>query len=390
MVDKGISITIAYYDYGYSDGENSNHHLKSDYIKLLPLKKNSIITMLKNFLIKRKFSLQECLFYSYRQSKVIQQELSANKYDIILVDMIRMAPLVENINFPVKLIEYDDLLSSRYSRMREVKTDEFNLLGTYSNKFPIIFSRFAVSLKNFLLKYEGKKILSRENMLSKKFDRISFTSRLEADEFKLRINYNKRVYDNPPSIKACPTVTSASAVGSADFIFIGNLKSNHNLACLDNLTRIFKDARLINVRLKVYGDYDERAIKTCENQENILLCGKIINLSEKLQQAKCLIAPFSFGTGIKIKIIEAMQYKTLVITNSIGAEGIPISSDIHFINCSTDEEYISNILKINSYNKNDKFITDITSAANNLIQEKFADNIVSDNFMKFLRGDDEK
>lgn len=39
MVDKGISITIAYYDYGYSDGENSNHHLKSDYIKLCHLKK---------------------------------------------------------------------------------------------------------------------------------------------------------------------------------------------------------------------------------------------------------------------------------------------------------------------------------------------------------------
>ncbi|WP_172731098.1 glycosyltransferase family 4 protein [Pluralibacter gergoviae] len=92
-------------------------------------------------------------------------------------------------------------------------------------------------------------------------------------------------------------------------------------------------------------------LKLVKNKENILLCGKIINLSEKLQQAKCLIAPFSFGTGIKIKIIEAMQYKTLVITNSIGAEGIPISSDIHFINCSTDEEYISNILKINSYNK---------------------------------------
>ncbi|MCP5910324.1 hypothetical protein NL326_27350, partial [Klebsiella pneumoniae] len=80
-----------------------------------------------------------------------------------------MAHLVEEIKFPVKLLEYDDLLSTRYKRMRDVQSDSFNLLGTYASKYPVFFSKIAVYLKDFLLMYEEKKIYKRENSLANKF-----------------------------------------------------------------------------------------------------------------------------------------------------------------------------------------------------------------------------
>ncbi|HCT9078342.1 TPA: glycosyltransferase family 4 protein [Klebsiella pneumoniae] len=388
MQDNGYNVTLAYFD----DGQIKEDLIKQDpllsKVKLYPLKKVGALSFFYNLLFKRKLAIQECLFYSKKQSDRIQNKLLTDGFNILLVDMVRMAHLVEEIKFPVKLLEYDDLLSTRYKRMRDVQSDSFNLLGTYASKYPVFFSKIAVYLKDFLLMYEEKKIYKRENSLANKFNRFSFTSKLEANDFKKRINYSGKVYDNPP----CLSTTEDHNYKHEkidDFIFVGNLKSNHNLSCLKNLVRIFSNDEIKNVNINVYGDYDQRAEIICNGVNNITLCGRVVDLHEKLYQAKCLVAPFSFGTGIKIKIIEAMQCKTLVMTNSIGAEGIPMTAGKDYLLCENDDDFIRNILMINNVNYNDKKMNDIILSAYEIISKNYSDIVVSNNFIEFLRGPNE-
>lgn len=93
-----------------------------------------------------------------------------------------MAYLVENYKGK-KLLEYDDLLSMRYQRMSEQFNDKINLLGTYSEKYPLFMTSLIKPFRKIVLGLEAKLIGGREIELANKFDAISFTSPVEAAVF---------------------------------------------------------------------------------------------------------------------------------------------------------------------------------------------------------------
>jgi len=45
------------------------------------------------------------------------------------------------------------------------------------------------------------------------------------------------------------------------------------------------------------------------------------------------------GTGIKVKVIEALSAGIPVLTNDIGIEGIPAENGINYFHCSEPEDY---------------------------------------------------
>jgi glycosyltransferase involved in cell wall biosynthesis len=64
---------------------------------------------------------------------------------------------------------------------------------------------------------------------------------------------------------------------------------------------------------------------------NVLFHGEIEKSSEFLEIADIMVAPILSGSGMRVKIIEAMSYGKVVVTTTIGAEGIPVVSGEHLI-----------------------------------------------------------
>jgi GT2 family glycosyltransferase len=62
--------------------------------------------------------------------------------------------------------------------------------------------------------------------------------------------------------------------------------------------------------------------------------GHVPNLTPLYETARCIIVPLRFGSGVKIKTIEALQYSVPVVATSIGAEGI----DLHGTDAITIED----------------------------------------------------
>jgi glycosyltransferase involved in cell wall biosynthesis len=52
--------------------------------------------------------------------------------------------------------------------------------------------------------------------------------------------------------------------------------------------------------------------------------GQIPELSSFYQGARCVVVPLRFGSGVKIKTIEALQFGVPVVATSVGAEGIDL------------------------------------------------------------------
>lgn len=72
----------------------------------------------------------------------------------------------------------------------------------------------------------------------------------------------------------------------------------------------------------------QAALASCINKSNIRQQGFVDDLSEVYSTSKVVICPLRYGTGMKIKVIEAMSYGMPIVTTSAGLEGIDLSSGI--------------------------------------------------------------
>ena len=67
----------------------------------------------------------------------------------------------------------------------------------------------------------------------------------------------------------------------------------------------------------------------------------------EVKKTNVFLAPMAYGTGVKIKIVEAMAMGMPVVTNPIGAEGIPGENGVHWYVGNSDTEiaeYIDQLL----------------------------------------------
>lgn len=100
---------------------------------------------------------------------------------------------------------------------------------------------------------------------------------------------------------------------------------------------------LNNIKLIIVGSYMSKDIQAFNNKEDIVVKGFVPDISKIWLETDIFIAPIRFGSGVNVKVIEAMSYGIPVITTSMGAEGIEAINGEHFIISNTPEEFLHDI-----------------------------------------------
>lgn len=98
-----------------------------------------------------------------------------------------------------------------------------------------------------------------------------------------------------------------------------------------------------NIRLIVVGSFMSKEIYRLNNGVDICVRGFIEDLSEVWLDTDIFIAPIRLGSGVNVKIIEAMSYGIPVVTTSKGAEGLKASAGEHFVLSNTPKEFAKSI-----------------------------------------------
>lgn len=115
-----------------------------------------------------------------------------------------------------------------------------------------------------------------------------------------------------------------------DFVFIGNFRHAPNYhatkilreQCWPQIQNILK-ATYPDISCHVYGAYMSPKAKQLENKKmGFLLHGYANSQFEVISKARVMLAPISFGAGVKGKLLDAMQCATPSVTTPIGSEGI--------------------------------------------------------------------
>ncbi len=298
--------------------------------------------------------LQCSLYYSAENTKKVTKLLSEHHYDVILVDMVRLAPYINACNQykGLKVLDIDDTLSKRYARQERVIDNKTTVAGQYNQKLPKFLQKLltAKCLKRAVLRFEISRMQWAEKHYADLYDKVIFVSDLETRDFNKKHHTDKAVTVTLGVDYAYFSEEMGVEKEAGTVSFVGNMGSAANA---DSLRMIAKNILPLCQNIKkcyIIGHCPEALKQELSDCEKLEFLGKVPDLRIYVKKTEVFLAALAYGTGIKTKILEAMAMGMPVVTNDIGAEGIAANRENDFV-------------VANTYN-------DIASAVDNLLQDE--------------------
>lgn len=232
-----------------------------------------------------------------------------------------------------------------------------------------IWERLAENQKDlnqwYLKKIMVPRLKNYEIDIANKVDYIVPISKLDEAFFntisKVQTETLPAAYEIKKEIKELPSVFSVGFIGGLDWLpnaegvkwFLKNV--------WQSFSKISNDVSFNlagrNFPKKYYDLKDEK----------LFIYGEVNDAQEFTNQNSIMIAPILSGSGMRIKIIEAMALGRTVISTTIGAEGIEYTDRKNIYIADTAEEWI-NVLTYLFHNQGQ--LMEVGKAAQELIKEK--------------------
>jgi glycosyltransferase involved in cell wall biosynthesis len=349
--------------------QEDNDFGKYKLVKKEIISKPSVFIQIKNVvvdsLLLRKKSIQESVLYSKRIRNSLLRIVKEENPDIILYDTIRIGQFFEN-DPDLKDKEYlylDDLFSIRYEKMlttlNKFPDMKLDALGNYSKFIPASL-RPIINLnlvQKLLLKLEMKLIEKRENEIVKEFKKNLLISNNEVACLRKRTS-QKNIYELKPLVKYKQSY-NRKYEGSPTFIFLGALNIPHNEASIIHFieTQMDKIKQLIpDFKLLIVGkNASQKLISLCNKYTGqIEIKGYVEDLDSLFIDAAAMIIPLLFGSGVKLKTLEALSSGLPVITTDFGVEGINVRNGFNCIVENEIDKYPEIMLELCNKDYNDK------------------------------------
>lgn len=252
---------------------------------------------------------------------------------------------------------------------------DLNSLGNFANRVPSVFkSLLKLSfIQKFALKYERNLIASREINAVKWFDKSLLINHQET-AYLARVSQQDSIFTVKPLLKQREQLAVRNFCGDPVFVFVGDLKVPHNqvsiktfiVSQMENI--IFE---IPEVMIRIIGRHaDQELIDLAKKYpEHLSIEGYVDDLGSILAGACGMVIPLLFGSGVKLKTIEALASGMPIISTDFGVEGI---NDINHTHCIIENDF-------NEYAKVMKQLCDIKVNA-----------LLSKNAMDFYRNNYQK
>ncbi len=105
------------------------------------------------------------------------------------------------------------------------------------------------------------------------------------------------------------------------------------------------------------------------DQKGVHILGEIESIDHFLADKSILVVPLRSGSGMRIKILEAMQRGIVVISTSLGATGIGGKPGEHYLLANTPEQFIAQMDYLVSHAS---ALNDIAKSAQRLVLKEYA------------------
>lgn len=282
----------------------------------------------------RSGTLQEALLSSRRLRAQIAQLVHELDCDLTVYDTVRMAQH-RPASSSRSIVYLDDLFSVRYARMLDVQRargSRFDPLGEFVAHVPPLLRALVrrPAVYAALLSFERHRTARREVEVARCFDDSLLVSAPEVELLRARSG-SSAVHQMTPLLPERAPASRRPAT-PPEFLFLGRLNVPHNDDAIcsflrqagERLWQLCPDAVV-----RVVGAAPSTALRAlaAERPGSVVLDGFVPDLDEVFQRATAVLAPLRFGSGIKIKVLEALARGVPVVGTPTAFEGIPVRPD---------------------------------------------------------------
>lgn len=293
---------------------------------------------------------------------------AGDSYDFILLESLYLMPYLDSIR---KMTDAKIIL-----RSHNLEWEIWSRLAD-NHKNPV-WKWYLKKLSHKLKEYETSKINGVDYLLP-----ISPIDRLQYEQ----MDYQGLLYTLPMGIDLDKyPVNELSSGQHIDVAFIGSLDWRPNLEGLywfmEKVWPMVREEFGGRFRLHIAGRNMPGKIATFKAVD-VEIHGEVKDAVKFMGQYDFFVVPLFSGSGMRVKILEAMAMGKIVISSSIGIEGIPASENKEYINANNREEFMDAFRKIYS----EKFPKQIWSRnARSFIEDNYEIHTISSKFHEVLQS----
>ena len=123
-----------------------------------------------------------------------------------------------------------------------------------------------------------------------------------------------------------------------------------------------------NYHLLLVGVGSEEIAKQYIDVPHVSATGCVESISPYLQKAWAAIVPLHYGSGSRLKILEAIQHQTPVISTTLGAEGLEMIDGEHVLIADAPEKFFEQLEVLKDVERRQSMI----DAANRLFHKRYS------------------
>lgn len=303
-------------------------------------------------------------FYSSVFEQLINQSLAEQEFDIVLLEGLYVTPYIASIRKMTKAkIVY---------RAHNVECEIWQRNAEQESNW----------LKRNYIKLLARKLRKYEQHILKEIDVVA--SITEKDQsYLIELGCKKPIKIVPFGIEIEKYQITKNKISDTLF-HIGSMDWLPNQQAikwfLDNVWNII-NVEFLDLPFNVAGKNMPDWLLNWR-QKNVCIAGEVDDAIQFINENKIMVVPLFSGSGMRIKIIEAMALGKVVIASSIAAEGINYENNKNIIIANTSKEYIAAIKKC--LNEGD-FVRDVGGNARELIKRNYDNRTIVNNLVQYFQ-----
>jgi len=304
-------------------------------------------------------------FVSEDFSKVLIEMLQKNTYDVVQIEGAFVAWYVDEVK--------------KYAKCPVV-------VRAHNIEY-VIWERLAEncgnSVKKSYLSFLAKRFKKFEAEYYKKFDGIASITPEDAERLRaLGVDNLQKIIPAGVNMENFKT-TSISPKPFTVFVLSSLDWLPNQEAVLWFLKNVWPELikEIPQLELHIAGKNTPESFYQLKN-DNIVIHGFVNSSSEFMQQHDLMAVPLLSGGGMRVKIIEGMAQGKIIISSSIGAEGIHYENGKNILIADKPENWVKMIL---DYFHNRQSYQHIGENARNLIKEEYSNEKVTSDYIEFYK-----
>jgi len=354
----GVSVDVFALNPNHSEKPYENPKIKLTYVNIDT--KVKIFPAFLNLFSKESYNVKR--FYSKEADLLLEEKLKKQKFDFIILESLFVCPYINTIR----------------------KNSGAKIIFRAHNVEHLIWKKLALSNKNFFFKayfsHLSKKLKHYELKIIRKVDGIAAITASDAQYFN--------------SKTSVPVTTIPFGIDMEKYICKSGPEENSlfHLGSMDwrpNIEAV--DWFLENCWLKIHKEFSSLKFYVAGKNlpekyfnislPNIIVVGEVKDAVDFICSKKIMIVPLLSGSGLRVKIIEGMACGKIILSTSMGAEGIEYTEGKDILIANSPEEFI---VKLKLILNSTGLAETIGTNARQLTETCYSNSIVTKKLINFL------